>query len=142
MLYITVQKEQGYFTEKSLENFSCDALKKIDKLWYDYPKRREHFGFRVQKEIWQKNGSPTVDWEKSKKNWRKFYIEVGWKTEESGIESGWGYVSYNDLGAFDEVETSFRGNLPYSLVLWEVEVGGGGGVGVSSLALRTGTCNI
>ncbi len=142
MLYIARRNEQGYFTIESLENFSCMALKKIDKLWYDYPKRPRHFGFRVQKEIWQKNGSPTEDWEKFKKNWRKFYIEVGWKTEESGIESGWGYVSYNDLGAFDEVETSFRGNLPYSLVLWEVEVGGGGGVGVSSLALRTGTCNI
>ena len=112
MLYIAGQSELGYFTIESLENFSCDALKKIDKLWYDYPKRPQHFGFRVQKEIWQRNGSPTGDWEKFHKNWRKIFIEVGWKTEESGIENEYGYVSRRDLGGFKDVETSRKGNLP------------------------------
>jgi len=73
MLYIAGRKEERYFTVQSLQNFSCDALREIDKHWYDYPKRPKHFGFRVQKEIWQKNGSPTSDWSKYQKNWRQFY---------------------------------------------------------------------
>ena len=64
MLYIAGRKEERYFTVESLENFSCSALREIDTLWYNYPKHPQHFGFRVQKEIWQEVGSPGVDWEK------------------------------------------------------------------------------
>ncbi len=120
MLYIAGQKEQGYLTRESLVNFSCDGLRALDKLWYDYPKRRRHFGFRVQKEIWLQNGSPTEDWSKYKKNWRKFYIDVGWKTEESEIESSGGYVRFDDLFPVD-VSTSRRGHLPFAAAArnWE-----------------------
>ena len=94
MRYIAGREKDSSFTGESLQNFSCPALREIDALWYSYPKRPNHFGFRVQKEIWQKNGSPTDNWPKFQKNWNKFYIEVGWKTEESGIEDDSGYVPY------------------------------------------------
>lgn len=111
MLYNSERKEDGYFTIESLENFSCTALREIDSLWYDYPETATgHFGFRVQKEIWQKNGSPTIVSPIEK--WRKFYIDIGWKTEESGIELSKGYLEYKDLGGFEELERSKRGNLP------------------------------
>ena len=103
MIYIAGNKG---FTRESPENFSCPALREIDALWYNYPKRPQHFGFRVQKEIWQKNESPTIN--SPIENWRKFYIDVGWKTEESGIESAEGYVSYRDRARFEDL----RGNLP------------------------------
>ncbi len=112
MLYIAGQYPK-FFTVESLENFDCQALKKIDSLWLDYPEPGTgHFGFSVQKEIWQKNGSPTVDWEKFQKNWRQFYIDVGWKTEESGIELDDGYVSYDRLGGFTDKSGWKKGNLP------------------------------
>ena len=111
MLYIAGTKERGFFTVESLENFDCQALREIDSLWLDYPESGTgHFGFSLQKEIWQKNGSPTFD--SPIEIWRKFYIDLGWKTEESGIESGYGYVNYYDLGAFNDKLTSKKGNLP------------------------------
>ena len=159
MLYIAGRMEERYFTVESLQNFSCDALREIDKRWYDYPKRPQHFGFRVQKEIWIKNGSPGGDWKKFYINWRKFYIEVGWKTKESGIETDEGYVDYSDLQGFRDVEASRKGNLPTS---WIIMTGAGLGRGfvsyqtwlpyhrqgkqwsrrISLLAQRTVTCKI
>ena len=114
MLYITGQTEERVLSIKSLENFDCKALKEIDNLWYNYPQRPQHFGFRVQKEIWQKNGSPTFD--SPIEIWRQFNIDLGWKTEESGTESVEGYVSYDDLGGFTNILTSSEGNLPYLMI--------------------------
>ena len=112
MLYIAGRKEMGFFTVESLENFNCQALKEIDKRWLDYPEPgKKHFGFSVQKEIWQENGSPTID--SPIENWRKFYIEVGWETEDSQIESVEGYVNYRDLGGSIDLTTRRKGNLPF-----------------------------
>ncbi len=108
MLQAANREKQGWFRLQDLRNFSCEDLRIIDQLWRKYSQGK--FGFRVQKEIWQSNGSPTFD--SPIENWRKFYIEVGWKTEESGIESGAGYLRYDDLGGFKDVNTSRRGNLP------------------------------
>ncbi|MEH2298930.1 MAG: AAA-like domain-containing protein [Nostoc sp.] len=110
MLYIADRIDDGYFTEESLKNFSCPALREIDAPWYNYPKRPQHFGFRVQKEIWQRNGSPT-ETEDSIERWQKFFIEVGWKTEKSGESRGFD-VGYFDLGGFTDMMESRRGNLP------------------------------
>ncbi|MDJ0899258.1 MAG: GUN4 domain-containing protein [Xenococcus sp. MO_188.B8] len=112
MLYIAGTKERGFFTAESLENFNCQALKEIDKRWLDYPEPgTEHFGFSVQKEIWIASGSPTAD--SPIEIWRQFYIDVGWKTEESGIESGGGYVLLDRLGGFTNNKlTSKKGNRP------------------------------
>ena len=141
MLYIADRREDGYFSVESLQNFSCPALREIDELWYNYPKLKQHFGFRVQKEIWQEVGSP--DGNSPIEEWRKFYIKLGWKEEDSGIEKIEGYVSYENLGAFQNLQKSKRGNQPSTLgmvvrntrfrdkVVW-----------YSFLALRTVTCKI
>ncbi len=91
----------------AIDNFACEDLRLIDQFWRESSQGK--FGFRVQKEIWQSNGSPT--WYSPIEDWRKFLIELGWKTEESGIRGG-GYVSYDNLGGFIDVTTSRRGNLP------------------------------
>jgi hypothetical protein len=139
MLYIAQKKEDGWFNVESLKNFSCPALKEIDKLWYNYPKRKRYFGFRVQKEIWQNNGSPT--WNSLDEiRWRKFYIDVGWKTEESGVDS-WdkGIVYKKDLRGFNDLKNTPRGNLP-----WGWGWGGEEGValGVKLLFSRITNCNL
>ncbi|MEM9273725.1 MAG: AAA-like domain-containing protein [Cyanobacteria bacterium P01_F01_bin.143] len=133
MLYLAGTKERGFFTIESLENFNCEALRKIDSFWVNYPEPGTgHFGFSAQKEIWQKNGSPNFD--SPIEVWRKFYIDVGWKTEESGIHSGEGYVKYENLGGFTNILTSKKGNLPSLDVRKGVER-------EYFLALRTVTCN-
>ena len=109
MLQATGREQEGCLREEDINKFSCEDLRIIDRLWLDSSQGK--FGFSVQKEIWQKNGSPTWDWGKFYKNWRQFYIDVGWKTEESGTE-GYGYVSYDRLGGFTDIRTSKRGNLP------------------------------
>ena len=156
MLYIAETKEEGSFTVESLANFDCEALREIDSLWLDYPEPGTgHFGFSVQKEIWQKNGSPTVD--SPIEMWRKFYIEVGWKTEESGIESD-GYLSYDRLGGFTDKLTSKRGNLPVGKLQWlwptpmpplstvpaarRGRIAGAGGVGAVWYLSLAANCNL
>ncbi|ELS03634.1 GUN4-like protein [Xenococcus sp. PCC 7305] len=113
MLYIAGRKEQDYLTVEDLEKFDCQAFKEIDKLWLDYPKPgTRHFGFSVQKEIWQKNGSP--DEKSSVDIWREFYIDIGWKEKESGTKSNEGYLPYQDIGAFTGrfTEDFNKGALP------------------------------
>ena len=110
MLQAAKREKEGWFRTEDINKFACEDLRLIDQFWRESSQGK--FGFRVQKEIWIKNGSPTEDWEKYKKNWRQFYIDVGWKTEESGVESGEGYVSYENLGAFKDSNLSRRGNLP------------------------------
>jgi len=109
MLYIARRRDDGYFTAESLNKFSCSELKEIDNRWYNFSKG--HFGFRVQKEIWQRNGSPTIG--SPIEMWRRFYIDVGWKTKESGVKSGDGYLSYDRLSeAWKDWRSTPRGNLP------------------------------
>ncbi|MDJ0588371.1 MAG: GUN4 domain-containing protein [Pleurocapsa sp. MO_226.B13] len=110
MLYLAQRYEEGFFSPESLENFSCPALRQLDALWYNYPFKHQHFGFRVQREIWQEVGSP--DENSPIENWRKFYIKVEWKTEESGIKLDEGWVEKANLGGFKDLENSKRGNLP------------------------------
>ena len=108
MLQAAGRELQGWLLPEDLNKFSCEDLRIIDRLWLDSSQGK--FGFSVQKEIWQKNGSPTFG--APIEIWRQFYIDVGWKTEESGTESGEGYVSYDDLGGFTDILTSKKGNLP------------------------------
>ena len=123
MLYISGTKESGLLTRKSLENFDCEALRRIDKLWLDYPvPKLGYFGFSVQKEIWQANGSPIIENEspipsnfqnENLKELRQFYVDVGWKESigrENPAETSTGYVQYNSL--WRNFQTSSKGNLP------------------------------
>ena len=109
MLQAAGREKEGWFRGNDLNKFSCEDLGIIDKLWLD--SSQEKFGFSVQKEIWQRMGSPTID--AKIQVWRKFYIDVGWKTKESGVSSDMGYISYNDLGGFQDFDTSTVGNLPF-----------------------------
>ena len=112
MLQAAGREQEEWLSEEDLNKFSCEDLRIIDRLWLDSSQGK--FGFSVQKEIWQNNGSPTVD--SPIEIWRQFYIDVGWKTEESGTESSEGYVRYEDQGGFtDDILTSKRGNLPKGL---------------------------
>jgi uncharacterized caspase-like protein len=61
---------------EDIRKFPCLDLRNIDSLWVKYS--HGHFGFSVQKEIWQSCDSPTLYF-KHIRDWEKFGDMVGWK---------------------------------------------------------------
>ena len=117
-----VGKEDGqWFSREDLETFPCEGLLTIDRLWVEAS--NGHFGFSVQKKIWQECGSPNEPGE----NWDRFCVRLGWQNLNSTV-----YMEYDDL--------RFSPNFPVG----ELPVMGGRGVipwAVSSLAHRLVNCN-
>ena len=136
MIQAAGREKEGWFRREDINKFSCEDLRIIDQLWLESSQGK--FGFSVQKEIWQRNRSPGYI---NKRDWRKFYIDVGWKIEESGDRSKEGYVRYEDLGGFKDLTTSRTGNLPatnrFDLVISPV-----GFHRVYLLARRAAKCNL
>ncbi|GAB4470782.1 MAG: hypothetical protein OHK0037_29700 [Elainellaceae cyanobacterium] len=100
LMITTVGKEEGqWFDKEDLENFPCEDLKTIDRLWVHYSGGK--WGFSVQKRIWEECGSP-MDYND---DWEKFGDRVGWRKDDD-------WLSYNDL-TFDLQKS--LGEFP---VLW------------------------
>jgi hypothetical protein len=98
LMITTVGKEDGQgFSRQDLEEFPCEDLLTIDRLWVKAS--NGHFGFSVQKEIWKDCGSP-MDYND---NYKKFMDEIGWR-------SGGSFVAYNDLKF--STSNSLKGELP------------------------------
>ncbi len=87
-----------YLTIENVKNFPCQDLQTIDRLWVKYS--NGHFGFSVQKKIWQECSSPISP----DKDWDRFRVKVGWNG--TGTE----YVDYFKL-KFDP-KKSPMGELP------------------------------
>jgi len=100
MYEVMDRQAEGYLRVEDIENFPCQDLRNIDRLWVKYSQGK--FGFSVQKEIWQTCSSPTT----SNKDWEKFGVAVGWRTQ--GVWDG-SWVSYSQL-TFNL--TAPRGHLP------------------------------
>ncbi|MEA5593323.1 GUN4 domain-containing protein [Rivularia sp. UHCC 0363] len=66
-------ESEDYLTKEDFESFPCDALHEIDRLWTKHS--NNHFGFSVQKEIWQ---STEVNYDLF-----KFMTRIGWGREET-----------------------------------------------------------
>ena len=107
---------------KDINKFFCEDLRIIDQLWRIHSLGK--FGFRVQKKIWEKNGSPMLkeqyesfaSWEK---DWARFEKDIGWKYEGWNLIKRWDiwnkkreYIKREDLEGFRDVNTSKEGNLP------------------------------
>ena len=91
-------KEEGQALDRQdLEMFPCTDLLTIDRLWVEASKG--HFGFSVQKKIWEECGSP-MDYNN---DYRKFAEKVGWRLGDD-------FVSYDNLN-FSPL-CSLRGELP------------------------------
>jgi predicted NACHT family NTPase len=75
-----VEKEEGQgFSRQDLETFPCEDLLSIDKLWVEAS--NGHFGFSVQKKIWEQCGSPTS----SNNNYKKLINAVGWQDPKFSV---------------------------------------------------------
>ena len=101
LMITTVGKEVGQFFEaEEFQNFPCEELLAIDRLWEKYSGGK--FGFSVQSKIWQECGRPT---EPNNKDWEEFGNRVGWR---EGRKKRW--ASYHEV-TFSA--SAPRGHLPY-----------------------------
>lgn len=82
---------------EDIDNFSCQQLKMIDQLWIQHS--HSHFGFSIQKSIWNAIGGH-IDYETDK----KLGDRLGWR--EDGR-----WLSYEQL-TFDLSPTTPIGHLP------------------------------
>jgi GUN4-like/TIR domain len=112
ILLIAANREtEGWLDSDSVENFPSKDLRTIDLLWVNASKG--HFGFSVQKKIWQECGSPRSY---NDENWREFGDRVGWRQKKS-----WLYYSKLKFA----LDLSPAGELPI------IDIGGGVGSGFS-----------
>ena len=98
LMITTMGKKEGqWFDRADLENFPCEDLQTIDRLWVNHSNGK--WGFSVQKKIWQECGSP-MDYNA---NWERFCDCVGWRKDNN-------WVNYEDL-SFD-LQQSLTGEFP------------------------------
>ncbi len=83
MLQVANREEEGWLDRKAFDNFPCEDLRTIDRLWVHYSNGR--FGFSVQKRIWEELGGQ-VDWETK----CSLANRVGWRKVEE-------WANYYDL---------------------------------------------
>ncbi|WP_083862248.1 GUN4 domain-containing protein [Baaleninema simplex] len=119
-----VGKEEGqWFDREDIENFPCEDLRTIDRLWRQYSNDR--FGFSVQKEIYK---SLSSTFEYNTRVWIEFSEAVGWRKGENWLD--YDYLTFSVVDAP-------VGHLPHGgLVERDVWVV------LSSLAQRLVTCKI
>lgn len=98
MCQIVGRENKGYLRTKYIKHFPCKELLIIDDLWLHYSNR--HFGFSVQKEIYQNLGGTRKD---NIAIWHQFEEYIGWRG-----------LYYNEL-TFNL--NAPRGHLPRSLEL-------------------------
>lgn len=106
MLEVMNRQGEYYLRDEDISNFPCQDLQNINNLWLRYSQGK--FGFSVQKEIWERCGSPTS----SNKKWEKFGEFVGW--QKPGFLGPHWYHHYElnfDLSAP-------WGHLPFGTELW------------------------
>jgi len=102
MLKVAGRESEGWLNIEDIENFPCQDLGTIDKLWVKYSNGK--FGFSVQKQIYQGLGGTK---QYDEKVWKAFCDKVGWR-------QGGKWLYYDDL-TFDI--STHLGHLPYTSVL-------------------------
>ncbi|TAF17650.1 MAG: protein kinase, partial [Nostocales cyanobacterium] len=131
MLAVANREKEGFLDAPSIDNFPCDDLYNIDRLWLKYSNGK--FGFSVQKQIYQSLGGTR---KYDEKIWIAFGDRLGWRKLEK-----WKY--YNDI-TFDIKAP--EGHLPARFWDdWDWKGVGGGSrcVGrMSSFASRLVDCKI
>jgi predicted NACHT family NTPase len=128
LMITTVGKEEGqWFDSEDLENFPCEDLKAIDRLWVKYSKGK--FGFSVQKQIWQECNRPMTTG-KDFKDWDAFCVKVGWQNFLGDR------LNYSDLKA--DPRFSPTGEFPVLGVFFVCWLGGGGAEWLDMLHVGVG----
>jgi hypothetical protein len=109
------RQTEGWLRLEDVDDFPIKDLCTVDRLWTKYSDG--HFGFSIQKQIWQNCGCPRV----YGAIWEKFGSVVGWRTGSlSAEEEIW--LSNSQL-IFDE--SAPKGHLPRHYLPEKAHVSGG-----------------
>ncbi|GGA58843.1 GUN4 domain-containing protein [Okeania sp. KiyG1] len=100
------RESEGWLRLDDLENFPCQDLGTIDKLWVKYSNGK--FGFSFQERIYHGLGGTK---EYNRKVWEAFGDKIGWRQRGE-------WLRYNDITF--SISTPYTGHLPKG-----VEEGGG-----------------
>ncbi|MEI2582186.1 serine/threonine-protein kinase [Scytonema sp. PRP1] len=76
MLKLSGREREGYLDSEAILKFPCQDLSTIDQLWLISSNR--HFGFSVQKRIWQSLGGKPGKF--NEEIWVSFGERVGWRS--------------------------------------------------------------
>jgi predicted NACHT family NTPase len=130
MLQIVGKEADQWLSVEDIQNFPCEDLRVIDKLWVDDSGGK--FGFSVQKKVWMDCGG--IPGEYDYDVYKKFADQVGWR--RSG---DWLY--YDELTFL--LDGSEKAHLPYYISELVRGAHDGSEKGsISFLAQRLVTCNI
>ena len=116
ILKVVRRELEGWLRYEDAQNFSCQDLGMIDKLWVKYS--NGEFGISVQEQIYQNLGGTK---EYNLEVWKKFGDKVGWRQKGE-------WLNYTELTSLEE---HYSGHLPVA-PFW-------GGVGVWFFS-RASTC--
>ena len=116
ILKVVRRELEGWLRYEDAQNFSCQDLGMIDKLWAEYS--NGEFGISVQEQIYQNLGGTK---EYNLEVWKKFGDKVGWRKKGR-------WLNYTELTSLEE---HYSGHLPVA-PFW-------GGVGVWFFS-RASTC--
>jgi uncharacterized caspase-like protein len=113
MLQAANRKSDGWLDENSLKKFPCKDLRTIDQLWV--LASNGHFGFSVQKKIWEECGSPLL----RDDDWDQFCVRVGWQNQGKYVN----YCDYKKDLSFSPIGELPRLNvLEFCLCIFGLEV--------------------
>lgn len=131
MLQAANRKSEGWLDEAALKQFPCKDLKTINQLWVSAS--NGHFGFSVQKKIWEECGSPMS----TGQDWDRFCVSVGWQNSAATA-----YLNYSDLKRNPLISPA--GELPRSptSTVVSLDVFMSGAAGVCCLFSRAKTCEL
>ncbi|MGD1808211.1 GUN4 domain-containing protein [Dapis sp. BLCC M126] len=115
MVKVAGRESEGWLRAEDVDNFSCQDLGTIDKLWVEYSSGK--FGFSVQKQIYQSLADTK---EANQQLWIAFADQVGWR--KGGKWLNWWEQGFHNRGPYA------RGYFP-SLTPGD-ERGGRTGIGV------------
>ena len=100
MLQIAGKEANQWLNKEDIQNFPCEDLRAIDKLWVGYSKGK--FGFSVQKKVWMDCGG--IPGEYDYDAYIKFADRVGWRRSRN-------WLSYNELTFL--IDGSEKAHLPF-----------------------------
>ncbi|KAL8214660.1 hypothetical protein R6Q57_004109 [Mikania cordata] len=98
-------QKRGYVFFSEVQFISESDLKSIDQLWMNHSNNR--FGYSVQKRIW----------EKSEKDFTRFFIKVGWMKKLDTEILQYNYRAFPDEFMWELNEETPEGHLPLTNAL-------------------------
>ncbi|MEB3278234.1 MAG: GUN4 domain-containing protein [Lyngbya sp.] len=104
MRKIVGKDERAYLDMQSLENFPCDDLRMIDKLWTTHS--NGNFGFSKQKQIYQRLGG---NFEYNENIWNAFGDSMGWRRSGKWLEYNQCWHTQPPLALFCRVRIDIEG---------------------------------